>query len=78
MEEIFTARCPRAVGTRCAFCLGSYEYPGLSYYPFDTYAQCQASASGRNLQCVANPYFNGPTPIQIAVHPFPPNPYYRY
>jgi hypothetical protein len=48
-----------AVGIRHAFCLQGQEYPGLSYCTFDTYAQCQATASGRLLQCIANPYFAG-------------------
>lgn len=78
-----------AVGTRHAFCLQGDEYPGLSYCVFDTYAQCQASASGRFLQCMANPYFNGPSddpyayqnrsrPFPPNYYPVPPNPYYRY
>jgi|SRR5690242_17395115 Protein of unknown function (DUF3551) len=48
-----------AVGIRHAFCLQGDEYPGLSYCTFDSYAQCQATASGRLLQCIANPYFAG-------------------
>jgi hypothetical protein len=48
-----------AFGTSHAFCLQGPEYPGLSTCTFDTYAQCQASASGRNLSCIANPYFRG-------------------
>jgi hypothetical protein len=48
-----------AVGIRHAFCLQGQEYPGLSYCTFDTYAQCQATASGRQLTCIANPYFAG-------------------
>src|SRR5882724_2851301 len=35
-----------AFGTQHAFCLqGGEEYPGLSNCTFDSYAQCQASAS---------------------------------
>jgi hypothetical protein len=48
-----------AVGIRHAFCLQGQEYPGLSYCTYDTYAQCQATASGRQLTCIANPYFAG-------------------
>ena len=66
-----------AVGTAHAFCLQGYEYPGLSYCPFDTYEQCLATASGRNLQCVANPFYNGPSDDPYAYQnrgrPFPPN-----
>ena len=49
----------RAFGTHHAFCLTGDEWPGLSNCTFDTYAQCQASSSGRALTCVANPYFAG-------------------
>jgi hypothetical protein len=66
-----------AVGTAHAFCLQGYEYPGLSYCTFDTYEQCLATASGRNLQCVANPFYNGPSDDPYAYQnrgrPFPPN-----
>ena len=46
-----------AVGTRYPFCLQGDEYPGLSYCTFTSYEQCQATASGRFLQCIANPYY---------------------
>jgi hypothetical protein len=49
----------RAFGTHHAFCLTGDEWPGLSNCTFDTYAQCQASSSGRPLTCIANPYFAG-------------------
>ncbi|MBB4359708.1 hypothetical protein GGD65_000706 [Bradyrhizobium sp. CIR18] len=49
----------RAFGTHHPFCLTGDEWPGLSNCRFDTYAQCQASASGRALTCIANPYFVG-------------------
>jgi hypothetical protein len=79
----------RAVGTRHAFCLQGDEYPALSYCPFDTYEQCLASASGRNLQCMANPFYNGPSddpyayqnrgrPFPPTYVPVPPNAYRRY
>jgi hypothetical protein len=49
----------QAVGSRHAFCLQGDEYPGLSSCTFDSYGQCMATASGRFLTCVANPYFAG-------------------
>jgi Protein of unknown function (DUF3551) len=49
----------RAVGDRHPFCLQGDEYPGLSNCTYDTYAQCMATASGRRLTCLANPYFVG-------------------
>src|ERR1700733_5268101 len=47
----------QAVGTRYPFCIQGNEYPGLSYCTYTSYGQCQASASGRNLTCSANPYY---------------------
>jgi Protein of unknown function (DUF3551) len=49
----------QAVGDRHPFCLQGNDAPGLSNCTFDTYAQCMATASGRFLTCVANPYFVG-------------------
>ena len=46
-----------AVGTRYPFCLQGQEHPGLSYCTFTSYEQCQATASGRFLYCIANPYY---------------------
>jgi hypothetical protein len=47
----------QAFGTRYPFCLQGDEFPGLSNCTFTSYEQCQASASGRNLYCMQNPYF---------------------
>jgi hypothetical protein len=47
-----------AVGSRYPFCIQGSEYPGLSNCTFTSYEQCQASASGRFLTCVQNPFFN--------------------
>ena len=47
-----------AVGTRYPFCIQGDRYPGLSNCTFETYEQCQATASGRDLYCIANPYFD--------------------
>ena len=47
-----------AVGTRYPFCIQGNEHPGLSNCTFTSYAQCQATASGRVLQCIENPYYN--------------------
>ena len=55
-----TRRAPaEAVGTRYPFCIQGDEYPGLSYCTFTSYEQCQATASGRFLSCIANPYYVG-------------------
>jgi hypothetical protein len=51
----------QAVGSRHPFCLQGDEYPGLSYCTFDSYGQCMATASGRFLTCVSNPFYAGET-----------------
>ena len=48
-----------AVGTRYPFCIQGDEHPGLSNCTFISYEQCQATASGRFLTCIANPYYVG-------------------
>src|SRR5258708_6101950 len=55
---IIGAAPAEAVGTRHPFCLQGNEYPGLSNCIWDSYEQCQATASGRFLYCIENPYFN--------------------
>lgn len=49
-----------AVGTRYPFCIQGNDFPGLSNCTFTSYEQCQATASGRFLTCIANPYYVGP------------------
>jgi hypothetical protein len=48
-----------AVGTRYPVCIQGDEYPGLSGCYFRSFPQCQATASGRFLSCIANPYYAG-------------------
>jgi len=47
-----------AVGTRYPFCIQGDDQPGLSNCTFTSYQQCQATASGRRLWCIENPYYN--------------------
>ena len=49
----------QAVGARYPFCIQGQDNPGLSNCTFTSYEQCQASASGRRLWCIANPYYAG-------------------
>jgi len=49
----------RAVGFRHPFCMQGNESPGLSNCTFDSYEQCAATASGRFLYCIPNPFFGG-------------------
>lgn len=69
----------QAVGSRHPFCLQGDEYPGLSACTFDSYEQCLATASGRKVYCIANPYFAGatddPYAFQNRNRPFPPDYY---
>ncbi len=61
-----------AVGTRYPFCIQGNEFPGLSNCTFTSYEQCQATASGRFLTCIANPYFvGGSEPAPSAYRPLP-------
>jgi hypothetical protein len=55
----FGALPAEAVGTRYPFCIQGDEQPGLSNCTFVSYEQCQATASGRRLYCIANPFFAG-------------------
>ncbi|WP_454619299.1 DUF3551 domain-containing protein [Bradyrhizobium cenepequi] len=48
-----------AVGTRYPFCIQGNEQPGLSNCTFTSYEQCQATASGRFLYCIPNPFYAG-------------------
>jgi hypothetical protein len=47
-----------AVGASYPFCIQGDEYPGLSNCTFTSYEQCQATASGRTLQCIENPFYS--------------------
>jgi hypothetical protein len=76
---LFGAPPAHAVGTRYPFCIQGNEFPGLSNCTFTSYDQCMATASGRFLTCLANPYFAGGTddPYAYRNHHrrFPPNYY---
>jgi hypothetical protein len=48
-----------AVGSRYPFCMQGQDAPGLSDCRYTSYEQCQATASGRFLYCIANPYYVG-------------------
>lgn len=47
---------PTAQARDYPFCLVGRDFAGYGQCEFDSYAQCQASASGREAQCAANPY----------------------
>jgi hypothetical protein len=66
-----------AVGTRYPFCIQGNDQPGLSNCTFTSYEQCLATASGRFLACIANPYYlgGGDDPRVYGRRP-PPPPYF--
>jgi hypothetical protein len=67
-----------AVGTRYPFCIQGPDQPGLSNCTFTSYEQCAATASGRKLYCIQNPYYVGESdgPI-VDDRRLPPPPGYR-
>jgi hypothetical protein len=67
-----------AVGSRYPFCLQGNDSPGLSNCTFTSYQQCQASASGRFLYCVANPFYAGGGEPGVYRERRPPPGYSRY
>jgi Protein of unknown function (DUF3551) len=69
-----------AVGVRYPFCLQGNDQPGLSNCTFTSYEQCQATASGRFLTCIANPYYGGGSddPRAYGRRSPPPPPYPGY
>jgi hypothetical protein len=69
-----------AVGTRYPVCIQGNEYPGLSGCYFTSFQQCQATASGRFLTCIANPYYGGggEPGVYRERRPPPGYPYSRY
>jgi hypothetical protein len=69
-----------AVGSRYPFCLQGNDSPGLSNCTFTSYQQCQATASGRFLYCVANPFYGGGAEPRVYRERRPPPgyPYSRY
>jgi hypothetical protein len=46
-----------AIARDFPFCIMGCDFGGAGYCAFDSYAQCQATASGRDAWCAANPAF---------------------
>jgi Protein of unknown function (DUF3551) len=61
-----------AVGTRYPFCMQGNDVPGLSDCTYTSFAQCQATASGRFLSCIQNPYYNPARDIDPGGYRGPP------
>ena len=72
------ARPAEAVGTRYPFCIQGDDQPGLSNCTFISYEQCAATASGRRLWCIPNPYYVGDSDAPTVYdRRLPPPPGYR-
>jgi hypothetical protein len=56
---VLGAASAEAARTRYPFCMQGASSPGLSNCSFRSLAQCQATASGRFLTCIANPFYKG-------------------
>jgi uncharacterized protein DUF3551 len=83
-----------AIGTRHPFCMQGQGHLALSDCTWDSYQQCQATASGQRLYCIENPYFvaggdprayrgrhrvpRGGYPYDYSPYPFSPYPYSYY
>ena len=46
---------------RAAYCMQGATSPGLSNCTFTSMAQCRATASGRRLSCIRNPFYGQPS-----------------
>jgi hypothetical protein len=46
------------VSTQYPFCIQGSDYPGWNNCTFSNYQQCQATASGTDNECLANPWYN--------------------
>jgi Protein of unknown function (DUF3551) len=54
-----------AAAQNMPFCIKGCDFGGgAGDCSFSSYAQCQATASGRDATCAANPYFNANAELQ--------------
>ena len=57
LAGVLALNASTAIARDYRFCLNEGWEPGPGTCYYDTYAQCQASASGRNAYCNVNPRF---------------------
>jgi hypothetical protein len=55
---LFSAEASAQFSTQYPFCIQGTDYPGWNYCTFTSYQQCQASASGTDSECLANPWYS--------------------
>jgi hypothetical protein len=60
---LMSLRAPPAEASsgRSAYCMQGPTSPGLSNCTFTSMAQCRATASGRRLWCIKNPFYGQPS-----------------
>ena len=59
---IFATGVAPVAASEYRYCLQGDDYAGAGDCGFTSYQQCQASASGRTANCVANPYLAAANP----------------
>jgi hypothetical protein len=62
-----SAATPGAAARDLPYCIKGCDFAGAGDCSFSSLAQCQASASGRDATCAANPYFKVTTLNAAAV-----------
>ena len=45
------------IATQFPFCIQGMDNPGWSGCSFDTFQECQATASGTDAECLSNPWY---------------------
>jgi hypothetical protein len=76
---IFATGVTPVAASEYRYCLQGDDYAGAGDCGFTSYQQCQASASGRTANCVANPYLAAANPYlaNAAVLTIPAKPHRR-
>ena len=55
---LFSASASAQGVAQYPFCLQGADYPGWTNCAYSSYQQCQATASGTENECLANPWYN--------------------
>jgi hypothetical protein len=55
---LFSAGASAQGVSQYPFCIQGTDYPGWNNCTFSSYQQCEATASGTENECLANPWYN--------------------
>jgi hypothetical protein len=55
---LFSASASAQGVAQYPFCIQGADYPGWNYCTFSSYQQCEATTSGTENECFANPWYN--------------------